>query len=102
MIDGLDALADVIDRDREVLLLQWRQQIRALPSARHLDVPTLNDHVPGLLEDLVGALKSRSNETIAEAVVEGAMTREGNLVGFKPFWRERPANCQWHSPGRLP
>lgn len=77
IIDGLDALADVIHRDREVLLLQWRGEIRALPSARHLDVPTLNDHVPGLLAELVSALKSGSNETIAQALVDGSPPAHG-------------------------
>jgi len=77
IIDGLDALADVIHRDREVLLLQWRREIRALPSARHLDVPTLNDHVPGLLAELVSALKSGSSETIAEALVDGSPPAHG-------------------------
>jgi signal transduction histidine kinase len=68
--EDLAALADVIHRDREALLLRWREGIRALPSARHLDVPTLNDHVPGLLEELVLALKSGSHETIAEALAD--------------------------------
>jgi len=77
IIDGLDPLAEVIHRDRDALLLRWRQEIRALPSARHLDVPTLNDHVPALLDELVSALKSGSNETIAEALAEGSPPAHG-------------------------
>ena len=28
----------------------WREQVRELPSAKNLDTPTLNDHIPNLLE----------------------------------------------------
>ncbi|MDB5972083.1 MAG: two-component sensor histidine kinase [Hydrocarboniphaga sp.] len=50
------------------IMLRWRTQIRALPSARHLDVPTLNDHIPGLLGELADALKAGSHESIPEAL----------------------------------
>jgi two-component system, OmpR family, phosphate regulon sensor histidine kinase PhoR len=70
-------LADVIQRDQEVLLLQWREQVRALPSARDLDVPTLNDHIPGHLGELVLALRSKSVETIAEALLDGSPPAHG-------------------------
>jgi two-component system phosphate regulon sensor histidine kinase PhoR len=75
--DGVFALADLIQREPDRLLLQWREQVRALPSARHFDVPTLNDHIPGLLDELVGALRSKSDETIAEAILEGTPPAHG-------------------------
>jgi len=59
------------------LLATWREQVRQLPSARNLDVPTLNDHIPQLLDELAAALRSRSDETIAEAVVEGSPPAHG-------------------------
>jgi signal transduction histidine kinase len=68
----LGALASSIERERETLLACWRKQVRALPSARHLDVPTLNDHVPALLDELIAALRSASEKTIPEAVLEGS------------------------------
>jgi signal transduction histidine kinase len=77
IIEGVVALADVIQREQDALLLQWRQQVRALPSAHDLDVPTLNDHIPGLLEELVCALKSKSDETIAEALLDGSPPAHG-------------------------
>lgn len=77
IIDGVDALADVIERQQDALLFQWRQQVRALPSARDLDVPTLNDHVPGLLDELVLALRLKSDETIAESLGEGSPPAHG-------------------------
>jgi signal transduction histidine kinase len=42
--------------------------VRQLPSAQHLDTPTLNDHVPRLIDELAAALKGRSDETIPEAL----------------------------------
>ncbi len=52
----LKNLAALIRQERHNLLAEWRRQTRELPSARHLDVPTLNDHVPGLLDELTIAL----------------------------------------------
>ena len=47
------------------------------PSARNLDTPTLNDHIPGVLEELALALESKSEQTIAEALVEGSPPAHG-------------------------
>ena len=44
--DDLGRLAVLIRKERKALLSQWREQVRALPSAKGLDTPTLNDHVP--------------------------------------------------------
>jgi len=41
------------------LLARWREQARALPSAAHLATPTLNDHIPDLIDEL--ATISRGN-----------------------------------------
>ena len=66
----LHKLAALVDQQRESLLAQWRKQVRALPSAKHLDTPTLNDHIPNLLTELAEALEKNSNQTIPEALVE--------------------------------
>lgn len=50
------SLAALIRRDREALLADWRRRVRALPAAAALDAPTLNDHVPRVLDALVAAL----------------------------------------------
>ncbi len=63
-------LAEIVEKQRETLLAQWRKQVRALPSAKHLDTPTLNDHIPNLLTELAEALEKNSNQTIPEALVE--------------------------------
>ena len=66
----LNKLAALVEKDREPLLAQWRKQVRALPSAKHLDTPTLNDHIPNLLTELAEALEKNSNQTIPESLVE--------------------------------
>ncbi len=76
-IKDLDRLAALIRQKRTELLRQWRDQIRELPSARHLDTPTLNDHIPDLLTDLANALQSRSDRTIPEAISEGGPSAHG-------------------------
>ena len=76
-IDVLDPLAALVMQERQTLLAAWRQQVREIPSARHLDVPTLNDHVPGLLDELAAALESKSGQTIPEALSESSPTAHG-------------------------
>src|SRR5579862_1272689 len=65
----LDKLAALVRQESEALLSRWRQQVRELPSARHLDVPTLNDHMPGVLGELAKALELHSDQTIPEALL---------------------------------
>jgi hypothetical protein len=67
-INNLDKLAALIKRERNTLLSRWRQQVRQLPSAQRLDTPTLNDHLPGLIDELAIALESNSTGTIPEAL----------------------------------
>jgi len=76
-IDALGKLAALIQQERRTLLESWRAQVRDLPSARHLDTPTLNDHIPALVDELAHALRSRSDETIAEALSEGTPPAHG-------------------------
>ncbi len=73
----LDKLAALMKRDREALLSRWREQVRQLPSAKLLDTPTLNDHVPSLLDELGAAFRSHSEETIQEALLEGSPPAHG-------------------------
>ncbi len=76
-VNDLDNLAALIKQERHALLSRWRQQVRQLPSARHLDIPTLNDHIPGLLDELAAALQSKSDQTIPEALGEGSPPAHG-------------------------
>jgi len=74
---NLDKLAALIKQQRDALLSNWRQQVKQLPSARHLDVPTLNDHLPGLIDELAAALREKSDESIPEALSESSPTAHG-------------------------
>ena len=74
---NLNKLADLIKQERQTLLSQWRLQVRELPSARLLDIPTLNDHMPGLLDELARELKSDSESTIPEALLEESPPAHG-------------------------
>ena len=86
MID-LKELAALITRDREGLLSRWREQVRQLSSAKHLDTPTLNDHVPTLLDELAAALHSQSEETIPEALRDGSSPEHGCVASFEEVSR---------------
>lgn len=74
---NLATLAALVRSEREHLLSHWRSQVRELPSARHLDIPKLNDHIPGLLDELARALESGSSQTIPEALQEGSAPMHG-------------------------
>jgi two-component system phosphate regulon sensor histidine kinase PhoR len=75
--EDIDKLAKLISEQREALLASWREQVRELPSARNLEIPVLNDHVPTLLDELVIALQSGSDQTIPEALAEGSPPAHG-------------------------
>ncbi len=74
---NLAKLAALVRSERENLLSNWRRQVRALPSARHLDTPTLNDHIPGLLDELAAALESGHARTIPEELHDASAEVHG-------------------------
>lgn len=76
-IDVLDHLAALLQQEDQTLLARWRQQVRQLPAAGELDVPTLNDHIPELLNELAKALRSKSDQTIPEALRESTPPAHG-------------------------
>jgi signal transduction histidine kinase len=75
-IPNLVELATLLARDRELLLAQWRQQVRELPAAQGLDTPTLNDHVPGLIDELSAALLAPA-ESIPDSLRDGSPVAHG-------------------------
>lgn len=48
-----------------------------LPGAKGLDGPTLEDHIPQLLDELAQEWRSSSDQTIAESVLEGSPPAHG-------------------------
>ncbi len=75
--NALDTLAALLTEQRDALMRRWRQQVRALPSAQHLDVPSLNDHIPELLNELALTCSSTSDHTIAQALASGGPRAHG-------------------------
>ena len=76
-LDNLNRLASLIKEQRTRVLSQWRKQVRELPSARTLDTPTLNDHMPGLLDELIAALARDPVLTIPQALAGRSPTAHG-------------------------
>lgn len=70
-------LGVLVRAERKALLDSWRVRVRELPSAAALDTPTLNDHIPGLIEELASALRIGTEQTIAEALAEGTPPAHG-------------------------
>ena len=68
---GLERLAALIKRERDALLSQWREQVRRLPSAKDLETPALEDHVPAILDELAAAFRLACDQTIPEALLQG-------------------------------
>jgi signal transduction histidine kinase len=69
---NLITLGHLIQDERDTLLRRWRERVRHLPSAKGLDVPALNDHVPALLDEMSDLLKQRSEEAVEETLLEGS------------------------------
>lgn len=69
-MNNLDALAALLRQEKDALLSDWRSEVRQLPIAKLLDVPTLNDHIPDLIEELACELESCSDETMIKGLKE--------------------------------
>lgn len=78
MPSHLATLATLIIDQRSSLLSGWRQQVRELPSAKGLDNPTLNDHIPQLLDELADAFRKVADASIAEILLTGSPTEHGS------------------------
>lgn len=55
-MENLHQLGTALLHDHDAILDRWRTQVRTLDSAKHLDTPTLNDHIPGWLRTFAGKL----------------------------------------------
>ena len=76
-MDEWAALADLLERERDMLLAEWRQKVRELPSAQLLPAPTLNDHVPLLIEAVVDALRHPARYDPASPLANMASLEHG-------------------------
>lgn len=76
-INKLEKLAQLIDDRRVELLANWRALLKQLPSARHLDLPTLNDHIPGLLVELSNELRAKREQGVPRVSMGGTPPAHG-------------------------
>lgn len=75
--NNLHHLAGLIRSRSSELLTHWRRDVRVLKGAEHLDVPTLDDHIPAFINELIGALEHGRVESVAEAHAEGCPSAHG-------------------------
>src|SRR5262249_50734983 len=57
----------------------WRNRVRVLPAAQNLDVPSLNDHVPHLFDELSQQLMSGGTESILDLQLHDSPKIHGGL-----------------------
>ena len=94
-MNGLIEMAALIRQQRDAVLSSWRQQVEQLPSARKLDTPTLNDHIPQLLDELADALAPTSDGTIPEALAKGTSPVHG-LMRFREGYDIEEVVAEYH------
>ena len=76
----MTALADIaalIRAKKSELLSKWRRDVRLLPGAENLDLPTLNDHIPTFIDELIDAMEAEADERVAEAHAGGSPSAHG-------------------------
>lgn len=74
---NLAILANLLKKERAALLDVWRTEVRQLPSAKHLTTPTLNDHIPKLLEEMAEAFSHVVDVSITDALIESTPPAHG-------------------------
>lgn len=70
--DDLKRFAETIQQRRGELLEKWRSEVCRLPTAQNMDAPTLNDHLPLLLNQLAAALVAGETESVLDLHLEGS------------------------------
>ncbi len=70
-------LAEFFRSRREAILTRWRGKVRQLDSARQLDHPTLTDHIPHFLDELIADLAQDRSGPLAEEHVKGSPPMHG-------------------------
>ncbi|HWB60162.1 MAG TPA: sensor histidine kinase, partial [Chthoniobacteraceae bacterium] len=62
----LEQIVRLLEEKKGDLLARWRQDARKLAGAKHLDTPTLDDHIPAFIEELIKSLSVESTKRVAE------------------------------------
>src|SRR5437763_1417882 len=77
--DVLKKFAGIIEEHRDELLKQWRDRVRLLPAARDLDIPTLDDHIPRLFNELTAELTAGGTESVLDLELHDSPKIHGGL-----------------------
>lgn len=75
--DDLARLSTLIREKRDDLLCAWRTQAQELAGAHGISSPTLDDHIPDLLDDLATALTVSDNRPISEQLMKDSPPAHG-------------------------
>lgn len=70
-------MAALIKQHLDEILATWRNKARQIPAARQLDTPTLNDHIPVLLEELAVAFERGAHSKIVNRIPKGSSPTHG-------------------------
>lgn len=84
--NSLSSIADLIRDHKETLLARWRNKVRTLPAAHHLEKVTLNDHIPTLLQELATAFEQGIEHQLPSQIAKGSSPIHGTqrlASGFK-------------------
>lgn len=57
-------VADLFECHKAQIMSNWRAMLRALPGSRGLDRPTLDDHIPLLIDEIVAALRAVHEQSV--------------------------------------
>jgi len=71
--------AAIIREHRDELLKEWRDKVRLLPAAQNLDIPTLNDHIPHLFDELTLGLSDGGAESVLDLQLHDSPKIHGGL-----------------------
>lgn len=69
---SLRRIGVLIREQQHILVARWRRQVRQLPSAKDLDVPSLNDHMPVLINELATALENEPDDSAENILLHGS------------------------------
>ncbi len=81
MGDSVTNLGVRIRNHKLDILTEWRRRVLLLEASRNLDLPTLNDHIPVLIDDIArafiahGASKTHGKDVANSAAVDDDKTQ---------------------------
>ena len=73
----LGQIVELLQRNKTQILANWRRDARLLASARQLDIPTLDDHIPAFLEELIKILAAEEGKRVGQVHATGSPPAHG-------------------------